>query len=98
MLDKEYIKKLLAQNEYQKISEYLYMTYSNILEEFIKKNGGSYKKETLIVKAGRISREYPKYSNLMNMLLEIMLDENETLIDRLNEMIDFYPILKKNLI
>lgn len=93
MLEKEYIKQLLAESEYEKINEYLYTVYSKILDEYILKNEKCPYKGTLISKASLISKKYPKHSNLMDALLEIVLDEEKVLIDRLNEMVDFYKIL-----
>lgn len=98
MLEKEYIKQLLKDEKYDKISKYLYDVYSKMLEMYILKKEGFCQKGTIVYKAELIAKKYPKYSNLMKILLETILDEDKILIDRLNEMINIYPMLKKELV
>lgn len=97
MLNREYIKEMLKDEEYDKIHEYMYSEYSNILYDFIKSKEPEYKKSTLNKQIRHIYFNYSVYEPLMESLMDILSNEDDTLIERLNAMIDFYKILVEQL-
>lgn len=97
MLKKEYIKQLLSEKEYDKIYEYLYIEYSDLLYNFIKSREESYEKKTLNEQIRYIMFKYPKYAGLMEILIDMFSNEEDTLLDSLNNMIDNYTIIINNL-
>ena len=98
MLKKEYIKQLLNEKEYDKIYEYLYFEYSYMLYNFIKIREEDYKKKTLKEQIRYIMFKYPKYTALMEILIDMFSNEDDTLLDSLNNMIDNYTVVKNTLI
>lgn len=97
MLKKEYIKELLNEKEYEKIHEYLYFEYSEMLYNFIKKREEHYEKKTLNEQIKYIIFNYPKYAPLMENLIDMLSDNENTLIDSLNLMIDNYKIISEQM-
>ncbi len=97
MLNKEYIKEMLKDEEYDKIHEYMYYNYSDILYNFIKSKEQNFQKSTLNKQIRHIYFSYPEYEALMENLMDILQNEEDTLIERLNSMIDYYKILVEQL-
>lgn len=97
MLNKEYIKEMLKDEEYDKIHEYMYYNYSDILYNFIKSKEQNFQKSTLNKQIRHIYFGYPEYEALMENLMDILQNEEDTLIERLNSMIDYYKILVEQL-
>ncbi len=98
MLDKDKIKEMLERKEYDKICDYFYEKYEEILRDFLLSNGINIDEECVLVNYINImNNKFPKYSGVMSILIDYVSNSKYDNATRINLMIDLYKLLKERL-
>jgi hypothetical protein len=98
MLNKQTVMDMLQNKEYSKIVDYFSIEYKNVLEDFLKRNNVSVAEEdTMIDVMYKVEINFPKHSSLMMLISIALFNEDITIGDRIEKLIDNYNILKERL-
>jgi len=98
MLSKVLVMDLLKNGEYAKIVEYFSNEYREILEIFLIKNNIEVSEENSMIDVMyKVEINFPKYSGLMMLISRALFNEDITIGDRIEKLIDNYNIIKEKL-
>lgn len=93
MLNKSLVMNLLKDKEYSKIVEYFSTEYRNILEKFLTKNNIKLTEDdTMIDVMYKVEINFPKHAGLMMLISMALFNEDMTMGDRIEKLIDNYNI------
>jgi hypothetical protein len=98
MLIKSIVMDLLRGGEYSKIVNYFTDEYRCILENFLTKNKIEVSdKDTMIDIMYKVEINFPQHSGLMMLISMSLFNEDMTIGDRIERLIDNYDIVVKRL-
>lgn len=98
MLSKEHLMSLLKDGEYSKIVDYFSNEYKEILENFLTKNSIEITDDdSMIDLMYKVEVNFPKHTGLMMLISMSLYNEDITIGDRIEKMIDNYNIVKERL-
>jgi len=98
MLSKDLVMGFLKDKEYSKIVDYFSDEYKSILEDFLIKNKIEVSdKETMIDVMYKVETNFPQHSGLMMLISISLFNEDMTIGDRIEKLIDNYDIVTKRL-
>lgn len=98
MLNKGVVMDLLNNGEFTKIVDYFSDEYRLILEDFlIKNNIGLDDDDSMIDVMYKVEVNFPKHSGLMMLISAALYNEDMTIGDRIEKLIDLYNTVKNRL-
>ena len=91
MLDRKQIKEALEKKDYKKISNLFLNEYKGLLSDFLKSKGiearGSESINGLI---NKVNIYFPDYYGVTKTISDFVNNEDITIYERINDMIDYY--------
>ena len=97
-MDKAYIKRLLDNKEYRQILSYIRKEYKKLIYNFLISKGEKVsEKESLNTLIIILGSSYKEYNGVAKLIQSLFLEENKKIVDILNDLIDYYPIILKRL-
>lgn len=98
MLNKDIAMNLLKNGEYAKIVEYFSEEYRNILEIFLtKKDIEISHEDSMIDIMYKVENNFPKYSGIIMLISSCLYNEDISMGDRIEKLIDNYNFIKNEL-
>lgn len=94
MLCKEEIKKMLSEKDYPQVYYELKNEYVQIVFNFAKDH--EIEEDNINKLLFVIANEYPKMSSYCSMIEHFLFCYDDDLIDRLDDMISYYNVIKTN--
>ena len=95
MLCKEEIKKMLKEKDYPQVYYKLKNEYVQIVFDFAKDH--EIEEDNINKLLFKIANEYPEMSSYCSMIERFLFSYDDDLIDRLDDMISYYNVIKTNL-
>lgn len=91
MLDKKQIKEALGQKDYKKISNLFLNEYKGLLSGFLNSKGIEAKdSESINGLINKVNIYFPDYYGVTKTISDFVNNEDITIYERINDMIDYY--------
>lgn len=98
MLNKSVVMSLLKDREYSKIVDYFSDEYKSILIKYLVKNNIKVTdNDTMIDLMYKVEINFPNHSGLMTLISMSLYNEDMTISDRIEKLIDNYNIINDRL-